>query len=165
MQKPDPEELMEQWQEFSQDAVEDATVDAVEDFYQEVLRENLDSSFYLSKLPEKSREAMADMAAGIYGEQARRILNSGYVGEGELELAVASALLEDKRQVEIGAQAQGLVDLYWDNMDSEDQRYGKDQYQEWAFTALTDPWPPQHFDENWESVTRFKPPADDRTYQ
>ena len=160
----DPEEFREEWQEFMQEVFEEAAVDAVEQFYQDVLRQNLDSTSYLSNLPEEGREALADMAASVYADQAQRILDSEYVGQDELGMAVATALLDDKRQVKVGAQAQGIVDMYYDDMHPRDQRFEVEEYQKWAFEALTEPWPPQHFEDDWESVDRFKPGEDDPAY-
>jgi hypothetical protein len=159
----DREEFVEQWQEFFQEILEEHAVNQVEDVYEDILRENLDSTAYLDEMPEQMTEALAEMAAGVYGEQAQRILDSGYVGQDELGIAVATAFLDSDRQVKVGVQAQGIVDLYWDEMPETAQRHGKDQYQEWAFEALTEPWPPEQLNE-WEHVDRFKPPADDRTY-
>lgn len=159
------EEYQEEWEEFFREAVEEVTVNTVEDIYQDVLRKNLDKNAHLSNLPEEGRAALADMAATVYGEQAQRILDSSYVDQQEVGLAVATAFLDQKKQLKVGAQAQGLVDFYWDDMSTHDQRYGKDNYQQWAFEALTNPWPPHQLEEGWASVNRFKPGEDDPAYQ
>ena len=159
------EEFLEQWQEFYREAVEDHAIEQVEEFYTDVLVQNLEENAHLSHLPDEGIDALAEMAANVYGEQARRILDSEYVGEDEVGLAVATAFLDEKRQFRVGAQAQGLVDLYWGDADAEARRYGKDQYQEWAFEVLTDPWPPHQLEDSWESVNRFKPTEDDPAYQ
>jgi len=164
----EPQELQQEWQQFAneifEEAFEQATINAVEQFYQHVLKVNLDSTEYVSNLPEDARDSMAEMAASIYADQAERILDSEYVGKEEVEVAVAEALLDDRRQIKVGAQAQGMVDMYYDQMEQSGQSFDIDQYQEWVFEALTNPWPPHHFEDNWESVERFKPPEEDPTY-
>lgn len=164
-QGKDQKEFRKEWQEFIEGKIEEATVEPVENIYQQVLRENLDSTSYVSNIPEEGREALADMAASIYAEQAQRILDSEYVGREEVGLAVATALLDDKRQVKVGAQAQGIVDLYYDDMHPRDQRFDLEKYQEWTFEALTEPWPPHQLKEGFESVDRFKPGEEDPAYQ
>ena len=161
----DPKEFREEWQKFMEEMFEEVALEAVEDFYQDILKENLDSTSYVSNLPDEGREALAEMAASVYAEQAQRILDSEYVGRDELGLAVATALLDDKRKVKVGAQAQGIVDLYYDDMHPRDQRFDLEEYQKWTFEALTEPWPPNHLEDNFESVERFKPGEDDPAYQ
>jgi len=158
------EEFIEDWRELYEQVMQDQAVNSVEDFYTDILLENLNSNAHLSHLPEEGREALAEMAAKAYGEQARRILNSGYLDEDEMGLAVATAFLNDKKKMKVGAQAQGLVDFYWEDADQQAQQYGKENYKQWAFEVLIDPWPPHQLEEGFESVNRFKPPEDDPTY-
>lgn len=160
----DREGFLEEWQEFLEDTYEQMTLEAVEDVYEEILTENLENNSKTSNLPAETREALAEMGAKIYSEQAQRILDSSRVGEDELELAVATAFLDTRKQVKVGAQAQGLVDVYWDEIGSETP-YSKDQVQQWTQQTLINPWPPHQLTDNWESVDRFKPGREDPTYQ
>lgn len=159
----DDQELFEKWKEFFEEAMEEASKQAVRDTYEEILRVNLDQDEYLDELPDEGKDALVEMAAEVYTEQFERLLDSTYIDDRTAMLAQSTAFLRDSKRVNLGAKAQGLVEVYWEQASEEAREYGKDQYREWAVEALTDPWPPSDFER--ERVERFKPPQDDRTFQ
>lgn len=168
----DEEKFVEAWQnylqevsEYLEEAVREETKQNVQEFYEDVLLQNLEANKHLSNLPEEAQEELAEMGAKTYAKQAERILDSRHLGYEELEIAMATAFLDKKRQVKVGAQAQGLVSSYWDQMNTENNFNTEDQYRKWAVETLINPWPPHQLSDDWESVERFKPGEEDPTYQ
>jgi hypothetical protein len=161
--KPSREEFLEAWQEFLEEQYEQFTLDMVQEAYEEILLENLESHRHVADLPEEQREYLAETGAKIYAEQAEKILESTHLDHEEVELAAATAFLQQNKQVKIGAQAKGIIDIYWSQIESE-TTYSKQDLQNWTTQTLINPWPPQHLQENHESVDRFKPPQEDPTY-
>lgn len=157
----DEEAYREAWEDYMEDMRAEAFIEGSQEFYEDLLRTNLEQTSTLADIPEDLREDLAEMGAKVYADQIERVMNSSYVGD-EYELAAASALLQPKRQIKVGAQAQGIVDLNWDEIKDETE-HSKVQYQDWIAKTLINPWPPSDFE--IERVDRFKPPSEDRTFQ
>ena len=157
----DEETYRDAWESYVEEMKAEAFLDKSEEFYYDLLSTNLEQTTHISDIPEDLRDDLAEMGARIYADQVERVMNSSYVGD-EYELAAATAFLQPKRQVEVGAQAQGIVDVNWDEIKDE-TNHSKEQYKDWIAKTLINPWPPSHF--NAEKVDRFKPPSEDRTFQ
>ncbi|MFB6192867.1 MAG: hypothetical protein ABEK00_01315 [Candidatus Nanohaloarchaea archaeon] len=169
MNQSNEEEFLNEWQRYLEEissrleeAVKAEAQESVQDLYEDILMQNLENT-KLSTLPEEAREELAEMGARVYAEQAERILDSTYLETDELETAVATAFLDTKKQIKIGAQARGLASSHHQEM--ENPPYTEEQYREWTTAALINPQPPHQLTEDWESVDRFKPPEEDPTYQ
>ncbi|MFP4038860.1 MAG: hypothetical protein ACLFTA_03705 [Candidatus Nanohaloarchaea archaeon] len=157
----DEEAYREAWNEYVEDISREIFLSQSEEFYQELLRANIENTDVLSDIPGGLKDDLAEMAASVYTDQIERVMNSKYVGH-EYEMAAATAFLEREKQVNVGAQAQGIVDANWEQI-SEQVQYNREQYRKWVAETLINPWPPSHFE--MEHGDRFKPPEDDRTFQ
>lgn len=111
----DEEAYREAWEDYAEEVKAEAFLEGRQQFYQDMLSTNLEQTSHLSDIPEDLREDLAEMGAQVYADQIERVMNSSYVGD-EYELAAASAFLQPERQVKVGAQAQGIVDVNWDRI-------------------------------------------------
>lgn len=157
----DEEEYREAWEEYVDQVSREVFLQKSEDFYQELLKKNIEETAHISDIPEGLQQDIAEMGAAVYADQIERVMESSYVGE-EYEMAAATAFLEPDRQVNVGAQAQGIITANWEEIRDETE-YSEEQYREWIAETMINPWPPSHFE--MERVKRFKPPEDDRTFQ
>jgi hypothetical protein len=144
-----------QFQETFSAILEEQTVKTVEDGFEHLLSRNLEEQ--LEELPPQMRDDLARSTAEIYGEQAREILNSTYMGQNELYLAMATAFIRDTNVSEIGVRTRALFRDYSEDL----EELERTRYESQAFQVLTDPWPLQDLG---TGVERFKDPEDDRSY-
>lgn len=139
---------------FEQQDLEEKFVESVGEAYEELLNDNLGE--HLDELPRDVREDMAERASEVYADQARRILDSGYLDESDVEVAAATAFLSGENVKELACATRAVLRQHQEEFNGDFERYER-----WSLRVLNDPWPPQDLG---TGVERFKPGERDRTF-
>lgn len=155
MANPDAEELVDELQSYFQEVIGEKVGESVQEAYEELLEQNLEHQ--VGELPENVRGDLAEAGAEVYAEQAQRVLESDYLGKDELDLAMATAFLDDDSEVELALKARAVFREYGGELEGLD----RGRYEKRARTVLNHPWPENHLG---TGVERFKDPEDDRTF-
>ncbi|WP_414837733.1 hypothetical protein ACK3SF_05690 [Candidatus Nanosalina sp. VS9-1] len=155
MEDKDREELVDELQEYFQEVVGEAVGDEVEEAYEDLLEKNLDHQ--LDEVPEQVRDELAEVGAALYAHQTRKILRSDYLGDEELDLAMATAFLDDGNEILLAKKTRAVFREYEDQLSGLD----RETYEERALTVLNHPWPESDLG---TGVERFKDPDDDPTF-
>jgi len=157
----DRETYEDAWEDYFEERHEKHVLEHSREFYEDLLKTNLEETRHISYIPEDVQNDIAEMGAKVYSGQIERVMNSTYVSDA-YPLAAATAFLQPEKQVKVGAQAQGIVDVNWERIRDRTD-YDQEQIKRWVSEVVINPWPDQHFER--ERVDRFKPPEDDRTFQ
>ena len=156
MDDSEKQELLDSLQSYFREVIGEEIGANVQEAYEDLLESNLDQQ--VGEVPETVREDLAEAGAEVYADQAQRLLASSYLGEDELDLAMATAFLDEDNEVQLAKKTRAVFRDYEDVLGDID----RDRYEKRARTVLNHPWPESHLGTGAE---RFKDPEDDRTFQ
>lgn len=155
MEEKDRQEILDELQEYFREVVGEAFGSDVEEAYEDLLEQNLDHQ--LDEVPEQVREELAEVGASLYAHQAKKILGSDYLGDEEVDLAMATAFLDEGSEILLAKKTRAVFREYEEELSGLDQ----DTYEERALTVLNHPWPESDLG---TGVERFKDPEDDPAF-